>query len=204
MSVRSGLKLFALVATLLVVAAAAARPQGAAVPYSFDQLRSGRIDMVFLWNYKAVLDKNEIAPYLSFYPGDDVVDWWSLDLFSEDLLNPALREKVRAFLAEAAARGKPVIIPESAPSGLNIVSPMASQGQRNRQRDPQFAWDHWFVPYFELINADPNVKGFCYSNRDFFNHDVKLKAWGNMRIDQSPLRPLYQAELLKSQYLHQP
>lgn len=168
----------------------------------------GTDNAIFMWNYKAVLDKNRIAPYRDFYPGDDVVDWWSIDLFSNDFLNPTLKQKVKTFLADAASRGKPVIIPESAPSTLDIGAPMgASREQRgsrgSAQSSPQTTWDTWFVPYFKLINNDPNIKAFCYSNRDFFKNDVKLKNWGNLRIDQSVLKPLYQQELLKPQYIHQ-
>lgn len=158
----------------------------------------GADNAIFMWNYKAVSDKNAIAPYIDFYPGDDVVDWWSIDLFKNDFLNPAIKQKVKTFLTDAAARGKPVIIPESAPSTLDIGAPMGASSS------PQTTWETWFVPYFDLINGDPNVKAFCYSNRDFFKNDVKLKEWGNLRIDQSPLKQLYQQELLKPQYIHQP
>lgn len=167
----------------------------------------GTDNAIFIWNYKAVLQQNLIAPYLDFYPGDEVVDWWSIDLFSNDFLNPTLNQKVKAFLADAAARGKPVIIPESAPSSLDIGAPMEEANHRQRRGttrgSPQDTWNTWFVPYFNLINADPNIKAFCYSNRDFFKNDVKLKDWGNLRIDQSSLKPLYQQELHKPQYIHQ-
>ncbi|MFQ5690364.1 MAG: glycosyl hydrolase [Gemmatimonadota bacterium] len=148
----------------------------------------GVANAVYVWNVKLVL--NQQPPLMDFYPGDAFVDWWSIDLFSPDFLNPTLKGRVTAFLADAAGRGKPVIIPESAPSTLDP--------------DAQSTWDDWFVPYFGLINGDPNVKAFCYSNRDFAKNDVTLTAWGNMRIDQSALKPLYQAELLGSQYQHQP
>jgi len=168
----------------------------------------GADNAIFVWNYKAVLDQNVVAPYLDFYPGDDVVDWWSVDLFKNDFLNPTIKQKVKTFLADAASRDKPVIVPESAPSTLDIGAPMGAshkrQGSRGSASSPQTTWDTWFVPYFELINADPNVKAFCYSNRNFFKNDVKLKDWGNLRIDQSPLKALYQQELLKPQYIHQP
>lgn len=148
----------------------------------------GVANAVYMWNVKLVL--NQEPPLMEFYPGDSFVDWWSIDLFNADFLNPTLNGLVIDFLADAAARGKPVIIPESAPSKLNP--------------DAQSTWDEWFVPYFGLIHGDPNIKGFCYSNRDFAKNDVTLTEWGNLRIDQSALKPLYQAELLKPQYQHQP
>ena len=143
---------------------------------------------VYVWNVKLIL--GQTPPLMDFYPGDGFVDWWSIDLFNADFLNPTLNGLVLDFLADAAARGKPVIIPESAPSKLDP--------------DAQSTWDDWFVPYFTLINSDSNIKGFCYSNRDFAKNDVTLTSWGNMRIDQSALKPLYQAELLEPQYQHQP
>jgi len=148
---------------------------------------AGADNAIFNWNYKAW--QGDPNPFLAFYPGDDYVDWWSIDLFTSDFEVPAVKSQAEAFLAEAAARGKPVIIPESAPNTMDL-------------EDPQ-SWERWFVPYFELVRGDSNIKGFCYSNRNFEKNDVTLTDWGNMRIDQSQtLAPLYREELRRPVYQH--
>jgi len=63
-------------------------------------------------------------------------------------------------------------------------------------------WNTWFVPYFALINSDTNIKGFCYSNEDFTKTTTAI-GWKDVQLPGTPIAPLYQQELLKSQYLHQ-
>lgn len=149
----------------------------------------GADSTIFMWNY---YPGEADFPYEDWYPGDDYVDWWSLDVFSPQFRSAAARQHMLDFLDDARKRGKAVIIPESAPNGRD----MESAG----------TWDGWFQPYFALVK-DPawTIRGFCYSNRDFAKNDVTLTDWGNMRIDQSEaLRPLYQAELDDAAYYHLP
>lgn len=148
--------------------------------------REGCDQLIKVWNLKYVPGQDPSA-YLDFYPGDEHVDWWSLDLFTEDLRSAEGREWVSGFLAQARRHGKPVIIPESCPNGMDL--------------DSDRTWSQWFQPYFDLINGDTNIKGFCYSNRDFEARDVRLTAWGDMRIDQHALADRWRAELTKPQYL---
>ena len=139
------------------------------------------------WNYKAWA--GDPTPYIEFYPGDDYVDWWSIDLFSADFDVPAVKMQVDAFIADATARGMPLFIPESAPNFQDLEAPAT--------------WGQWYEPFFELVRDHPNIKGFCYSNRDFAKNDASLADWGNMRIDQSEaLAPLYQEELRSPIYQH--
>ena len=147
----------------------------------------GATRTVFVWNVKLLADQDR--PVTDWDPGDAWTDWWSLDLFSEDFRNPVVRERVEAFLAEAARRGKPVMIPESCPSGLDLDDPRT--------------WRDWFAPYFALINGHPGVKAFLYSNRDFARGDVTLEHWGDMRIDTSTLAGAWRTELSGPQYVHE-
>ncbi len=144
--------------------------------------------VIFVWNCKLQLQPEH--PYGAFYPGDDVVDWWSIDLFGEDFQLPGLREEVNAFLADARKRGKPVMVPECAPSTMDP--------------DERYTWIYWFARFFELLNNDPQLKAFCYSSRDFARKDVVLADWGNMRIDQAGVLDRYRKELSRAQYVHGP
>jgi hypothetical protein len=148
----------------------------AAFRHVVDVFREAGADKaIFLWNYKAVPTSDN--KYMAWYPGDKYVDWWSVDLFGEDFMNPKARQHVAAFLADALVHGKPVLIPECAPSEFDINARMT--------------WDRWFTPFFALLNSHSNVKGFCYSNRNFEKRDVQLEHWGDMRISQSALKPQY-------------
>lgn len=147
--------------------------------------REGVTNAVFMWNY---MPQAREFPYLDWYPGDDVVDWWSVDIFSLHFLDPAANAELLRFLADAAARGKPVFIPESGPSTQGVADAAV--------------WDSWFAPFFALINADPNIKGFCYSNEDF-RQTTTAPDWQNVMLQDSPIRPFYAEELRKPQYWHQ-
>ena len=153
-----------------------------------DLFREEGVDQaIFMWNYEAL---HTPFPYMEWYPGDEYVDWWSMDIFSLQFENVKANANMIQFLEDAKARGKPVILPESAPNSQDMEDPAT--------------WNSWFAPYFELINNPAyTIKGFCYSNRDFGKYDVGLKEWGNMRIDQSDaLKGKYQEELKKEQYYH--
>ena len=143
---------------------------------------------IFVWNCKMITRPQ--FRYRDFYPGDDVVDWWSLDLFGEDFTDPAVRKRGTLFLGDARRHGKPVMIPECAPSELDI--------------DERYTWQHWFAPFFELLENDLNVKAFCYSNRDFARRDVTLTHWGDMRIDRSENLERYRNHLKRRIFIHGP
>ncbi len=147
-------------------------------------LEEGAEDVIFVWNYHPA---GNVAPYMEFYPGDAFVDWWGVNLFGRAFVAPQAGN-VQAFIANARARGKPVMIPESIPHKFFDMQSLET-------------WDEWFAPYFGLI-AD-GVKAFCYSNRDY----TKIPAWadwGDLRIEKSVLKPLWAAEIAKPQYVNLP
>jgi hypothetical protein len=127
--------------------------------------------------------------YLAWYPGDEYVDWWSVDIFSVNFQYAAANANLKEFLGDAVVHGKSVMIPESAPSkqDLNNIA----------------VWNTWFIPYFTIVNNPQySIRGFCYTNVDF-NLTTSDPLATNAMIQGTPLAPLYQEELLKPQYLHQ-
>lgn len=156
--------------------------------YVVDYFRAhGADNAIFMWNYKAL--QGDQPPLEVWYPGDAWVDWFSLDVFSADFRVAQVALRVRQFLGMARERGKPVMLPESCPSGLDIDDPST--------------WELWFEPYFEMIHRHPSIRAFCYSNRDFTQH-VGLEHWLDMRLDRSALAGRWEAELRKANYLHGP
>jgi len=88
------------------------------------------------------------SQYMPYYPGDEYVDWWSINFYN----NWAITNTYTSiFLADAHSRSKPVIIGESAPADNNTTNGQSS-------------WDGWFIPYFLKIGMSPAIKGFCYVN----------------------------------------
>lgn len=137
-----------------------------------------------------------------WYPGADVVDWFSIALFAKgDVSGPTTAHgilspfgKPRKFLDFAVATSKPVVIVESAPSYDDLA--VSSEGQA--------AWAEWFVPYFPLITSRSEIKWFGYVNFDWTKAGYSAaQGWKNNDLSAgAALVALYAAELAKPKYLH--
>jgi len=124
---------------------------------------------------------NGMDRLMEFYPGDEWVDWWSIDLFQPKFLEKPV---VREFCKAANEHRRPVLIGESSPSEV----PRADQ------------WDKWFVPVFELIDSEPAIKAFSYINR---NWNSSRWDWGDCRIQVSPeLLEKYKKAVSEPLYAH--
>lgn len=125
--------------------------------------------------------------YLAYYPGDDYVDWWSIDLFSIEEFS---RDNTLAFMKDAEARGFPVMIGESTPRWVGGV------------KGGEETWKKWFVPYFSFIRTQPCVKAFCYISWNWAEYPV-WSDWGDARIwVNSVILDHYRQELTHPLYHH--
>ncbi len=104
--------------------------------------------------------------YLPYYPGDEWVDWWAIDLFS---VGDFTLDNTLAFMGDAQQRGYPVMIGESTPRWAGGVE------------GSEATWHRWFVPYFAFIHQHPAVKAFCYISWDWTKYPV-WSDWGDARI----------------------
>lgn len=143
-----------------------------------------------------------------WYPGDDVVDWFSLDPFDADHFDPSLPDssggvvtkkgKSELFLKFAQARGKPVYLNETTcrktfitPDSLDIDS-----------ADGIHDWQYWFEPWFAFLDIHPVIKAFNYINLDWTQFD-KWKHWGDARIEiNSYIRNRWVQKLSEEKFLH--
>lgn len=139
-----------------------------------------------------------------WYPGDDYVDWFGLDLFDPQDFDLSLPDydrrgitrkgKSERFLSMARAKGKPVYMSETSAKGMNISSDAA---------DSQADWDAWFAKFWQFISAHPEIKGYSYINANWPEH--AYAGWGDARIQNSPdLSTWYREELRKPKYIHLP
>lgn len=104
--------------------------------------------------------------FMSYYPGDDYVDWWALDVFR---IASTWDDITLDFLAEAENRQKPVMLTECTPYEYNT-------GKRG-------VVDGWFMHYFRFIQENPVIKGVCYINRNWTESLEKWHHWGDARLE---------------------
>ena len=117
-------------------------------------------NVAFVWN---TLDAQD---FMEYYPGDQYVDWWAVNIFNNEA---AKDEFINTFITEAARHKKPVMIAESTPRYIG-----AGQGKES--------WNNWYKPYFELLSKYSHIKAFCYINASWdnyydktFNHDCRIQ-----------------------------
>ena len=124
--------------------------------------------------------------YMPFYPGDDVVDWWGVYLFSADIMT---KKGIQAFMASSLEHRRPVMIGESSPKGKRLAN------------GPKI-WDAWFDPYFQFIQRHENVKAFCYINQDWDSIGT-WKGWGDSRLSRNAeILKKFQEKIGTAMFLH--
>jgi len=171
--------------------------------------KAGVTNAAFCWCYEPAgpgdFDEKNAAGDSKWYPGDDIVDWFSIDWFNkEDFTGPHMggrqgREltahgRTRKFLDMAVAQGKPVIIAESSPSRYDLSDPAQADA----------AWREWFEPYFQIISERTEIKWFHLISYDWSRASYfAATGWKNNDFTASPalLKRLIE-ELRKPRYLH--
>ena len=124
--------------------------------------------------------------YLGYYPGDEWVDWWSIDLFSPDMFT---LDNTRWFMRDAEQHRFPVMIGESTPRGISV-----QMGDK--------AWNQWYAQFFDFIRTQPCIKAFCYINWNWDSYP-EFNGWGDARIQVEPtILERYSRELAHLMYLH--
>ena len=168
---------------------------------------SGADNAAFIWCYEPAApndfdEKNAQGEY-KWFPGADVIDWFSIDLFAAaDVSGSVIGHgggatsyaRTIRFLDMAVANQRPVVIAESSPSHYNFAVPAEATN----------AWAEWFTPYFALIESRPEIKWFHYINYDWLQASYYASTgWKNNDLTVSAmLSQLYAAEIARPKYLH--
>ena len=153
----------------------------AAWRYVVDFLRKEDVSFASVWCWAKEGDPD----YHKFYPGDDVVDWWGIDLFSIEHLDAK-----DPFYDDAHRHRKPVMIGESTARFVGV-----HQGETS--------WNDWFVPYFTVLQRQPGIKAFCYINWDWASYP-QWHDWGDCRLQlNQEILERYQREMQDPVFLHQ-
>lgn len=169
--------------------------------------QAGVPNVAFIWCYEPAaaddFDAVDAAGQPKWYPGDDVVDWFGIDVFaSHDVGGPATGHggqstafaRTIRFLDMAVAHNRPVIIAESAPAHYDLGTTAQAEA----------AWQQWFTPYFDLIAGRPEILWFHYINYDWTQASYYAgSGWKNNDLSASPMvANRYRTELADPRYLH--
>jgi len=144
-------------------------------------IRKQKLNAATVW---CVAPRGKLAEVMSYYPGDEWVDWWSVDIFRTQEFGNS-----KTIIEEAHKHGKPMMIGESTPHSVGVL-------------DGEVSWNKWFKPYFELIRTSPGIKSFCYINWNWAQYP-QWKNWGDARLQQNKVvADLYKKEMSLPLYQH--
>jgi hypothetical protein len=151
-------------------------------------------NVAFVWQSKGSGSGQDILE--AWYPGDDLVDWCAYSYFG----NPD-----KEMLTFARKHHKPVFIAEATP--IIQVDTLFFNSQLSNPQVAQHAWDQWFVPFFNTLNANKDViKAFSYINTNWsiepmwINNPVFQKV--DSRLQESNyISQKWKEELSKPRYL---
>jgi len=136
--------------------------------------------VAFVWNATTCTNRR----MMSWYPGDDYVDWFSFNVFTNHF-DPAW------FMETAREHGKPVFIGE-----LSNMHLLASDD----------TWITWLDAIFPRIRAS-GIKGHQYINRHWSVYGMwrdhhLFKGDSRITAQSAAVRAHFQAELRNPYYLH--
>ncbi len=158
-----------------------------------DRFRAAGADnAIFIWCYMPAGPgdfADEVAGEALWYPGDAYVDWFGLDLFDAGNFHPdapiedrggvTTKGRSEAFLTMAREHGKPVFLSEVAAVKIGITPDPA---------DGEADWAAWFGPWFDFLEAHPEIKGFNYMSQDYTGTKYdEQHGWGNARLQDNPV-----------------
>ena len=138
-----------------------------------------------VWTIAA--ERGSLTNAMKFYPGDQYVDWFGIDLFEKHHFNNAL---TKGLVAEAERRKKPVFLPELSPRSVGV--------------DQASDWGDYFVQLFDFIRDNESVKGFNYIHHPWGDEDDRWRRWKNSKISHgnATLRNKYITELNQPWFYH--
>jgi hypothetical protein len=133
-----------------------------------ERLRSD-VNIELVWHSYAWEPTAGGEPVSRWYPGDEVVDWIGMTVFSFDG-----GHRARSQLFEMAERlGRPVLLAECSPIRVGTVAD--AHGDR--------LWSAWFEPFLQLIDDNDAVQAVSMIECDWDETELSRPlGWGNARI----------------------
>jgi len=145
--------------------------------------KAGLEKVALVWCFAVDGDEDD---FMKFYPGDQYVDWWSVDVFSAWHFE---KPELWNFIDSAKKRNYPVMIGECTPRRISVYKGDSS-------------WRLWYVPFFNMIRRHPNLKAISYINWNW--EKTPWPDWGDGRIEAmpEPFRSNYLQEISQPWFLH--
>lgn len=126
-------------------------------------LRAANLEVATVWDASI----SGVTNYFDYYPGDQYVDWFGMNIFNgTDFTGAALS----GFLAQATAHKKPVMMGETTPATIGAQNGAAS-------------WNGWFANFFNYLQSNPMVKQFNYIDWNWPVDMPSLASWGDCRLE---------------------
>jgi hypothetical protein len=164
-------------------------------------------NVAFVWCYEPSapddFDVRDEDGSWRWYPGDDVVDWFGIDLFDASQFRGSTGRRgvlsqagrTEAFLRMALRHGKPVMLAEVSAARVDIT-PDAADGRLD--------WEGFFGTLFEFLDRNPNVMAFNYINVDWTAvGEYARQGWKDARLERNEwLAGRYRERLAGPRFLH--
>jgi hypothetical protein len=161
-------------------------------------------NVAFVWCYEPAaeddFDARSATGEYKWFPGEDVIDWFAIDIFKREHFSAAYplstergltpRGRTERFLKMARKYKKPVMVAESSVVDVDVES--------------EKLWEEWFAPYFAFLEAHPEIKAFVYVNADWPRYrsgDPFQWKDGRLHLNRRASR-LYIKEMKEERYLH--
>ena len=126
-----------------------------------------------------------------FWPGEDVVDWQGVNIFSGGSAPTTQPQSCPWWWAtDSRAAGFPLLIGESTPRGLNTSDPAGR------------ALEVWFEPFLGMLDAFRPAL-VSYIDMEWHAEDPRWVGWGDSRLEvpaAAPIAAVWVQELSKPVY----
>lgn len=145
-------------------------------------IRARGVEVATVWDFSMDGGMN----FMDYYPGDDYVDWWGINIFQAGQFGDA---NAKSFMDNASVHKKPVMIGETTPRNVGVLN-------------GQTSWNQWFTYFFTFIHTYPEVKAFSYINWNWSQYP-QWSTWGDARLEQNSIVGAnFANEMDSAKYLH--
>ncbi len=166
--------------------------------YIVDRFRAADVtNVAYVWHSYALIPTYGNLDVMEWYPGDDYVDWIGISFFNiniteEDYYSGINRDRL---LEIAQEKQRPIMICESSASRYRPSL---------KELSGQAYWDYWYVPCFEFIESNPEVKAFSIINCDWDSlQQFGYLNWGDAVIAHDPVvLEHWREKMQEERYLH--
>ncbi len=151
------------------------------------KIKEAGIEVATVWDASLSGETNLIEEW---YPGDEYVDWYGFNTFSD--IYGGQHAITIEMVTAAVERNKPVLIGESSPQWLN--------GSNTGSLD-------WFETLYKMVGEQPTIKALGYINWDWDVEDMIAGnmgfGWGDARLEAFPkIKDYFFEQLENPGYFH--